>query len=87
MEVNEDRLNSFTRKVIGDVVAKMSTSLMLLRDKLGLLIVARVERLGVPIAYVKDRRAIVKQPPAHSAPPVSRQKPAGENIAQAALFD
>ncbi|WP_439393355.1 hypothetical protein ACRQ5Q_29120 [Bradyrhizobium sp. PMVTL-01] len=50
-------------------------------------IVGRVERLGVPIAYVKDRRAIVKRPPADSPPPVARQEPAGKNIAQAVPFD
>ena len=51
-------------------------------------IVGRVERLGVPIAYVKDRRAIVKRRPADSAaPPVARQEPAGKNIAQAVPFD
>ena len=36
MEVNEDRLNSFMGKMIGDVGAAMSASLMLLGDKLGL---------------------------------------------------
>ena len=35
MEVNEDRLNSFMGKMIGDVGAAMSASLMLLGDKLG----------------------------------------------------
>jgi hypothetical protein len=34
-------------------------------------IVATVERFGVPIAYVKDRRAIVKQPLATAASPSS----------------
>jgi len=36
MDVNEDRLNSFMGKMIGDVGAAMSASLMLLGDKLGL---------------------------------------------------
>lgn len=36
MEVNEDRLNSFMGKMIGDVGAAMNASLMLLGDKLGL---------------------------------------------------
>jgi len=36
MEVNEDRLNAFMGKMIGDVGAAMSASLMLLGDKLGL---------------------------------------------------
>jgi hypothetical protein len=36
-------------------------------------IVATVERFGVPIAYVKDRRAIVKQPLATAASPSSAQ--------------
>ena len=31
---------------------------------------ALVERLGVPIAYVKDRRAIVKRPVATAASPI-----------------
>src|ERR1700750_2549488 len=34
-------------------------------------IVATVERFGVPIAYVKDRRAIVKRPLAPAASPSS----------------
>ena len=36
MEVNEERLNSFMGKMIGDVGAAMNASLMLLGDKLGL---------------------------------------------------
>ena len=36
MEVNEDRLNSFMGKMIGDVGAAMNASLMLVGDKLGL---------------------------------------------------
>ena len=36
MDVNEDRLNSFMGKMIGDVGAAMSASLVLLGDKLGL---------------------------------------------------
>ena len=36
MEVNEDRLNSFMGKMLGDVGAAMNASLMLLGDKLGL---------------------------------------------------
>ncbi|RXH15244.1 class I SAM-dependent methyltransferase [Bradyrhizobium guangzhouense] len=36
MEINEDRLNSFMGKMIGDIGAAMSASLMLLGDKLGL---------------------------------------------------
>jgi hypothetical protein len=36
-------------------------------------IVGTVERLGVPIAYVKDRRAIVKRPVATVASPASAQ--------------
>jgi SAM-dependent methyltransferase len=36
MEVNADRLNSFMGKMIGDVGAAMSASLMLVGDKLGL---------------------------------------------------
>jgi hypothetical protein len=36
-------------------------------------IVGTVERLGVPIAYVKDRRAIVKQPVTTAASPTSVQ--------------
>jgi hypothetical protein len=36
-------------------------------------IVATVERFGVPIAYVKDRRAIVKLPMATAASPSSAQ--------------
>jgi hypothetical protein len=35
MEADEDRLNSFMGKMIGDVGAAMSASLMLLGDKLG----------------------------------------------------
>jgi hypothetical protein len=35
MEVNEDRLNSFMGKMLGDVGAAMNASLMLLGDKLG----------------------------------------------------
>ena len=37
-------------------------------------VIATVERLGVPIAYVKDRRAIVKLPMARAAPLVSGQE-------------
>ena len=36
MQVNEDRLNSFMGKMLGDVGAAMNASLMLLGDKLGL---------------------------------------------------
>jgi len=36
-------------------------------------IVATVERFGVPIAYVKDRRTIVKRPVVTVASPLSRQ--------------
>src|SRR3954452_812938 len=36
MEVNEDRLNSFMGKMLGDVGAAMNASLMLLGDKIGL---------------------------------------------------
>jgi hypothetical protein len=36
-------------------------------------IVGTVERLGVPIAYVKDRRSIVKWPMAAITPPISGQ--------------
>lgn len=36
MDVNEERLNSFMGKMIGDVGAAMNASLMLLGDKLGL---------------------------------------------------
>jgi hypothetical protein len=36
-------------------------------------IVGTVERLGVPIAYVKDRRSIVKWPMATITPPISGQ--------------
>ena len=36
MEVNEDRLNLFMGKMLGDVGAAMNASLMLLGDKLGL---------------------------------------------------
>src|SRR3954465_5348743 len=36
MEVNEERLNSFMGKMLGDVGAAMNASLMLLGDKLGL---------------------------------------------------
>lgn len=36
MEVNEERLNAFMGKMIGDLGAAMSASLMLLGDKLGL---------------------------------------------------
>lgn len=37
-------------------------------------IVGTVERLGVPIAYVKDRRSIVNRPVAAIAPPVAGQR-------------
>jgi hypothetical protein len=37
-------------------------------------VIAIVERLGVPIAYVKDRRAIVKRPMARAAPLASGQE-------------
>jgi hypothetical protein len=36
-------------------------------------VIATVERLGVPIAYVKDRRAIVKRPIATVASPLPGQ--------------
>src|SRR5678815_2861340 len=36
MDVNQERLNSFMGKMIGDVGAAMNASLMLLGDKLGL---------------------------------------------------
>jgi hypothetical protein len=36
-------------------------------------IIGTVERLGVPIAYVKDRRSIVKWPMAAITPPMSGQ--------------
>ena len=36
MEVNEDRLNAFMGKMLGDVGAAMNASLMLVGDKLGL---------------------------------------------------
>ncbi len=42
-------------------------------------IVATVERLGVPIAYVKDRRSIVKRPLATAASPPSIQDTARKN--------
>ena len=38
-------------------------------------VIGSVERFGVPIAYVKDRRAIVKRPVATVASPVSGQGP------------
>ena len=41
-------------------------------------IVATVERFGVPIAYVKDRRAIVKRPVTTVASPLSSQDTAGK---------
>jgi hypothetical protein len=34
-------------------------------------VIGIVERMGVPIAYVKDRRAIVKRPVATAASPIS----------------
>ncbi len=37
-------------------------------------VIAIVERLGVPIAYVKDRRAVVKRPMARAVPPTSGQE-------------
>jgi hypothetical protein len=37
-------------------------------------VIAIVERLGVPIAYVKDRRAVVKSPAARAAPLASGQE-------------
>jgi hypothetical protein len=37
-------------------------------------VIAVVERLGVPIAYVKDRRAVVKLPVARAAPLTSGQE-------------
>jgi hypothetical protein len=49
-------------------------------------IVGRVERLGVPIAYVKDRRAIVKRPAADLASPVTRQE-SGNSVAQVVPVD
>lgn len=50
-------------------------------------VVASVERFGVPIAYVKDRRAIVKRPVSDSASPLAGLEPTGKNIAQAVPFD
>jgi hypothetical protein len=40
-------------------------------------IIGIVERLGVPIAYVKDRRSIAKWPIATIAPPISGQSDSG----------
>jgi hypothetical protein len=37
-------------------------------------VVGTVERFGVPIAYVKDRRAIMKQPVATAASPIPVQR-------------
>ncbi|WP_128927418.1 ArnT family glycosyltransferase [Bradyrhizobium guangxiense] len=45
-------------------------------------IIGSVERLGVTIAYVKDRRAIVKRPTTNISPPFARQLPAANEIAQ-----
>jgi hypothetical protein len=38
-------------------------------------VIGTVERLGVPIAYVKDRRAIVKRPMASAASPLPPAPP------------
>jgi hypothetical protein len=48
-------------------------------------VIGSVERLGVPIAYVKDRRAIVKQPTTILSSPLARQTPAANEIAQGSL--
>lgn len=45
-------------------------------------VVGTVERLGVAIAYVKDRRAIMKQPTTNVSPPLARQTPTANEIAQ-----
>ncbi|MCG2644031.1 MULTISPECIES: ArnT family glycosyltransferase [Bradyrhizobium] len=45
-------------------------------------IIGRVERMGVPIAYVKDRRAIVKHPTTDVSSPLTRQIPAANEIAR-----
>ncbi|MBH5402454.1 hypothetical protein HZZ13_32390 [Bradyrhizobium sp. CNPSo 4010] len=45
-------------------------------------VIGSVERLGVAIAYVKDRRAIVKRPTTNISPPLARQLPAANEIAQ-----